>query len=92
MLGAEAKPIHFEKNGLSCSVSIPGMLDQAVEGVASAVKQGEPLYIDNTVHPANARLALAKAKRSHLHAFGIDWDDATGRNNGHFAPFSWQAS
>ena len=92
MLGVEAKPIHFEKKGMTCSVSIPGVLDQAVEGVPSTVKQGEPLYIDNTMHPVNARLALAKATRSHLHAFGIDWDDTSGKNNGHFAPFNWQAS
>ena len=44
------------------------------------------------MHPANARLALAKALRSHLHAFGRDWDDDSGRNNGHFAPFTWQGS
>jgi hypothetical protein len=91
MLGVESKPIHFEKKAMSCSVSIPGILDQAVEGVPSAVKEGEPLYVDNTAHPANARLALAKATRSHVHAFGIDWDDTSGLNNGHFAPFTWQA-
>jgi hypothetical protein len=77
---------------MSRSVSIPGVLDQAVEGVARAVNPDEPLYVDNTLHPANSRLALAKAVRSHLHAFGIDWDDDDGRNNGHFAPFSWQAT
>lgn len=92
MLGVEAKPIHFEKKDMRCSVSIPGVLDQAVEGIPSPVKPGEPLYLDNTVHPANARLALAKATRSHLHAFGIDWDDTSGKNNGHFAPFNWQTS
>ena len=24
------------------------------------------------------------------HAFGLHWDDDSGRNNGHFAPFSCQ--
>lgn len=52
----------------------------------------EPMYLDNAPHPANKRLALAKAVRSHLHAFGLDWDDASGRNNGHFAPFNWQGT
>jgi hypothetical protein len=46
--------------------------------------------IDNTLHPANPRLALAKSTGSHVHAFGLDWDDTSGRNNGHFAPFSWR--
>jgi hypothetical protein len=91
-LGAQAKPIHYQKNGMKRSVSIPGVLDQAVAGVESPAKPGEPLYIDNTLHPANPRLALARSARSHLHVFGLNWDDASGQNNGHFAPFSWQGS
>ena len=89
MLGVEAKPIHFEKEGMRRSVSIPDVLDQAIEGVAGG-NPNEPLYIDNTMHPANTRLALARATRSHLHVFGIDWDDTSGQNNGHFAPFNWK--
>jgi hypothetical protein len=41
--------------------------------------------------PANSRLALAHATASHLHAFGLDWDDTSGNNNGHFAPFNWRS-
>ncbi len=91
-LGVQAKPISYQKNGMRRSVSIPGVLDQAVEGVASPAKPGEPLYLDNTLHPANPRVALARAVRSHLSAFGLSWDDITGQNNGHFAPFDWQGS
>jgi len=47
-------------------------------------------YLCPCLPPANARLALAHATRSHVHAFGLDWDDTSGRNNGHFAPFFWQ--
>lgn len=90
-LGTEARPIRFQKNGLTRSVSIAGVLEQAVEGVAG-INQDEPLYIDNGPHPANARLALAKSAGSHLHAFGLDWDDDSRQNNGHFAPFTWRAS
>jgi hypothetical protein len=89
-LGAEAKPIRYERDGMRRSVSIPGVLDQVVEGTPSASRPGEPVCIDNSAHPANPRLALAHAMRSHLHAFGLDWDDESGRNNGHFAPFSWR--
>jgi hypothetical protein len=91
-LGTQVKPIHYQKNGMTRSVSIPGALDQAVEGVASPAKPGEPLYLDNTAHPVNPRMALAHALRSHLNAFGLKWDDVSGQNNGHFAPFSWQGS
>jgi hypothetical protein len=75
---------------MTASVSIPGVLEQSLEGVPSPVHQGDALYLDNTLHPANARIALAKAKDSHVHVFGLNWDDTSGTNNGHFAPFNWQ--
>jgi len=86
--GAEAKPIKIENRGMRRSVSIPGVLDIAVEGIAGANGK-QPIYLDNVGHPAATRLALAKATRSHLHAFGINWDNTSGKNNGHFAPFAW---
>jgi len=89
--GVEAKPIKFEMTGMRRSVSIPGVLDLAGEGIAGANK-GEPIYFENVGHPVASKLALAKASRSHLHAFGIDWDDTSGGNNGHFAPFAWSAN
>jgi hypothetical protein len=90
-LVTSVNPIRFQKKGLQRTVSIPGVLEQAVEGVKGAVNPNEPLYIDNTLHPANARLALGRATQSHLHVFGLDWDETSGRNNGHFAPFRWQS-
>lgn len=89
-LGTEVQPIHYQGRGLQRSVSIAGVLEQAVAGVSSVAKPGEPLYIDNVSHPANTRLALGRATQSHLHVFGLDWDDISGTNNGHFAPFHWQ--
>ncbi len=89
-LGVEAKAIRFQMDGLSRSVSIPGVLDQAIQGVPGA-NPDEPLYIDNAGHPVNSQLALAMATRSHIHAFGVDWDDTSGQTNGHFASFNWQA-
>lgn len=91
-LGAEKKPIRFEKDGLKRAATIPGVLDQAAEGVPSASKPGEPIFLENTAHPANARLALMHAVRSRLTIFGLRWEDTSGRNNGHFAPFDWQAA
>jgi len=88
--GTEAKPIKLEGIGMKRAVSIPGVLDIAIEGIAGA-RQDEPIYLDNVGHPAASRLALAKATRGHMHAFGINWDDTSGRNNGHFAPFSWRS-
>lgn len=89
--GIETRPIKFEQDGMRWSISIPDMLEQSCEGVPGALDPAVPVYIENVAHPANSKLALAKATGSHLHAFGIDWDDDSGNNNGHFAPFSWAA-
>ncbi|MEE9158624.1 MAG: DUF1326 domain-containing protein [Gammaproteobacteria bacterium] len=91
-LGVELRPIEFRKNGMKWSVSIPDLVDQEAEGVPSPVKPGEPMYLDNTGHRANPRIALAKAARNHIHAFGLDWDDDSGSNSGAFAPFNWKVS
>lgn len=87
--GVEKRPITFEANGMTHSVRAGELVDQAVEGVPSATKPGEAVYLDNTAHPVAPRLALGKATRSRMHAFGIDWEDATGTRNGHFARFAW---
>ena len=86
-LGVESVPIKIEGSGKDWSVSAGNFVDQAVNGTISL--NGEQMYLDNTGHPANNRLALASATKSHVHAFGFDWDDVSGRNNGHFAPFNW---
>jgi hypothetical protein len=89
-LGVESKPIKFQMNGMSRSATVGDMIDQAVEGVPGA-NESEPMYLENVAHPVATRLALAKATRSHVHAFGLSWDDESGKNNGHFAPFEWRA-
>lgn len=87
--GTERRPIRFESDGLKRSVTAGDLVDQACDGVASAGDPSQAICLDQTVHPANTRLSLAKATRSRIHAFGIDWDDASGTRNGHFAPFQW---
>jgi hypothetical protein len=91
MAGIERLPISFDIDGLGRSVRAGDLIDQACEGVPGPARAGEPIYLENTGHPANSTLALAKATRSRMHAFGINWDDASGTRNGHFAPFAWAA-
>ena len=88
-LGVEQRPIRFEKKGMKFSFSIPDVLDQAAEGMGGGENPDEPLYVDNNKHWANQRLGMARAKRSHMHVFGIDWDDDTGSNTGVFTTFDW---
>jgi hypothetical protein len=89
--GPETRPIQFQHDTMSSSVSAQGLVDEAATGFPGA-NASEPRYLDNIPHPVTTRLALAKATRSHVHAFGLEWDDVSGENNAHFAPFSWQGN
>lgn len=89
--GVERHPIRFEIDGTRRVVTIPGILEQEIVGVASVSAVGECLGIDNSFHPANTRLNLATTVKNLIARFGIRWDDATNRN-GHFASFSWRGA
>jgi len=88
--GVERRPIRVEIDGARRAVAIAGMLEQAIEGTPSAAVPGAYLAIDNTFHPAGPRLNLATARKSVVDCFGIQWNDASGKTNGHFAAFSWR--
>jgi hypothetical protein len=89
--GVEYKPIEFTADGLRRVADIPGVLAFEIEGVASRNRSGEPFYIDNTAHPANRRLALARSKKTEVQGFGLSLSLSGKGNNGHFAPFAWAA-
>lgn len=87
--GVERRPIRFTADGLNRAVLAGDLVDQACEGVASAVAPGQALVITNTAHPVNSSLSVAKAIRSKFKLFGFDWNDSSGTRNAHFAPFAW---
>ena len=87
--GVEYQPIELTFDGLRRSVSIPNVLSFAIEGVTPRNRPDEPMYIDNTAHPANRRLALARSKETRINGFGLDLHLSGRGNNGHFAPFHW---
>ncbi len=89
--GIEKRAIDFSGEGLAFASRAGDLIDQAIEGVPSMADETVAVHLDNTGHPANSRLALAKAVRSVINVFGISWNDSTGSRNGHFAPFSWAA-
>jgi hypothetical protein len=89
-LGMEVRPMSIVGSGLTWSVEAGDLMSEGVEGTPSLAAPGQPVMLENTLHPANARLALARATHSRLEAFGISWEDRSGRNNGHFAPFRWR--
>ncbi|WP_427912281.1 DUF1326 domain-containing protein [Ramlibacter sp. MMS24-I3-19] len=88
--GIERRPVRFTQEGMNFSLTAGELVDEACVGLESVVNPGEPIVIDNVAHPMNTRLPLARATRSKFHAFGVDWEDASGTRNGHFAPFAWQ--
>ena len=87
--GIERAAIEIDKREMSFSVKAGALFENAAEATPSMADPNVPIHIDNTGHPVNARLALATGTESHMHVFGIDWDDAEGGHNGHFAPFNW---
>ena len=89
--GVAFRPIEFNLDGLKRSTVIPDVLSFEIEGVAPRNRPDQPMYLDNTAHPANRRLALARSRETHIHGFGLDLDIAGKGNNGHFAPFAWAA-
>ncbi len=89
--GVEKRPIQFNADGLKRAVLAGELVDQACEGIPSAVAPGEAIAIDKVAHPVNSRLSLAKATRSRFNVFGMNWNDSSGTRNGHFAPFAWSA-
>jgi hypothetical protein len=90
-LGIERAPIRIERNGVKWSATANGLVDMSAQGAMGIDPTvTEPMHIDNTGHPASNRMALARALRSHVHALGLTWDDDSGKNNGHFAPFNWK--
>lgn len=89
-LGVEAGQFEIRKDSLKWSTAVGSYINQSWEGTPGA-NPDEPLYIDNCIHPANTKLALGKSTGSKLHALGLNWDDASGNNNGHCAPFNWRS-
>ena len=69
--GIERRPIEFDINGLTRDVRAGELVDQACEGLPSASSPGQAIGIDNTAHPINSRLSLAKATRSRFDVFAL---------------------
>jgi hypothetical protein len=88
--GVESAPIRFERDGAKWSVNASSFVSMSAEpAMGIDPTTTEPLQLSNTGHPANSRFSLAHAVHSRVTAFGLSWDDASGRNNGQYAPFSW---
>jgi hypothetical protein len=88
-LGVERVPIEVREDGLLHSVRIGDAIDFEIEDVVpSGVESGEPARLSGIFHPAGSELTIAKATRSRISAFGIEYEGKSGFSN---SAFSWAA-
>ena len=92
-LGVEQATIRMEQDGKTFTVAAGTLVEMAGQGAMGIdPNASEPMYLENTGHPVSSRLAVAHASKSHVHALGLTWDDASGKNNAHYAPFNWRSA
>jgi hypothetical protein len=92
-LGAQPAKITFAREGANWSVTAPGFLEMsAAPALGMNPNSTEPLYLDNTGHPAADRFALARALKTRITLPGFALEETSGKNNGQYAPFSWRSA
>jgi hypothetical protein len=88
-LGVERAPIDVQENGLLHSIRIGDAVDFEIEDVVSfGVETGEPVKITGIFHPVGSELTVAKATRSKINAFGIQYEGKAAFSK---SQFSWAA-
>ncbi len=91
--GVESAAITFGRSGMKWSVDAPAFVSMSAEpAMGIDPHTTEPLHLANTGHPAASTFALARASQSRVDVFGLSWHDASGRNNGQYAPFTWTSA
>jgi hypothetical protein len=88
-LGVERATIEVREDGLRHSVKIGDGIDFEIEDVVSfGVTTGEPARLSGIFHPAGSELTIAKATRSRINAFGIEYE---GKSAFSSSKFAWAA-
>jgi hypothetical protein len=85
-LGVQRAPIEVREDGLTHSVKIGDAIDFEIEDVVPfGVESGEPARIVGIFHPAGSELTIARATRSSINAFGIEYEGKAGFSKSDFA-------
>jgi hypothetical protein len=88
-LGVERAPIEVREDGLRHSVRIGDAVDFEIEDIVPfGVESGEPARLTGIFHPAGSELTVARATRSSIDAFGIQYQGVSGFST---SQFSWAA-
>ena len=85
-LGVERAPIEVREEGLRHSVRIGDAVDFEIEDVVPfGVESGEPARLTGIFHPAGSELTIAKATRSNISAFGVEYEGKAAFSTSKFA-------
>ena len=88
-LGVERAEIEVRESGLNHSIRIGDVVDFEIEDVVPfGVETGEPARLTGIFHPAGSELTVARATRSKIDAFGIEYE---GKSAFSSSQFSWAA-
>jgi hypothetical protein len=84
-LGVERVAIDVREEGLHHSIRVGDAIDFEIEDVVPfGVETGEPARLTGIFHPAGSELTVARATRSKIDAFGIQYDGNSGFSNSEF--------
>jgi hypothetical protein len=89
MVGVERARIAFDDDALRHRVRVGEAIDFEIEDIVPfGVETGQPVRFSGMFHPVAPDLTMAEAKRSHIDAFGIQYEGRTGLST---SEFSWAA-
>jgi len=88
MLGLEHMPVSYEDDGFRHRLKAGDGIEIEVEDFVPE-GESEPSRLTGIHHPSSSTLTVARATRSRIQAFGMEFDNEG--KNGHSAPFSWAA-
>jgi len=86
-LGIESAPVEIEEEGRRHRLRVGDAVELEIEDAEAA--GGGIRRLTGLGHFMSSSLAVARAERCRVHAFGLDFE-TTGKN-AHSAPFSWTA-
>jgi len=85
-LGVQRAPIEVREDGLRHSVRIGDAIDFEVEDIVPfGVETGQPAKLTGIFHPAGSELTVARATRSKINGFGIEYAGKAGFSTAQFA-------
>ena len=85
-LGDERAPNEFHDEGLRHGVKVGDAIDFEIEDIVPfGVETGQPVRYNGIFHPVGSDLTIARATRSRINAFGIEYEGKSGLSTSHFA-------